>query len=87
MKQPQYQPLSVPEQYTILYAVNKGILDDVETEKIAEFKMNWFSYLKGIIPENQHKIASAQKPTEEDMKTIEDELLKFKETRFAPVEA
>ena len=83
LKQPQYQPLSVPEQYTILYAVNKGILDDVETDRIAEFKREWFINLKGIIPEIQQKLASAQKPSEEDVKTIENELKKFKETRFA----
>lgn len=85
LKQPQYQPLSVPEQYSILFAVNKGILDDVDTDKITEFKKDWFVYLKGIIPEIQQKLTSAQKLTEEETKMVENELLKFKETCFAPV--
>ncbi len=82
LKQPQYEPLSVQEQYTILFAVNKGILDDVETDRIAEFKKEWFAYLKTTLHEIQQKLASAQKPTEEDNKAIENELLKFKESRF-----
>jgi len=86
LKQPQYEPLSVPEQYTILFAVNKGILDDIGTENIFEFKKEWFSYLKTILPDIQQKISSAQKINDEDMKAIETELLRFKESRFSNVD-
>ena len=87
LKQPQYEPLSVPEQYTILYAVNSGILDDVETDRIADFKKEWFAYLKTTLQEVQEKLRTAQKPTEDDIKAIKDELVKFKESRFAQIEA
>ena len=33
LKQPQYNPLSVAEQITILFAANEGILDDVRSEE------------------------------------------------------
>lgn len=85
LKQPQYAPLSVPEQYTILYAVNKGILDDVETNKIIDFKKEWFAYLKTILINEQERLISAQKPSEEDIKAINDELNKFKQSFFAKV--
>ena len=42
LKQPQYNPLSVAEQVSILFAANEGILDDVATSDIARFKKEWF---------------------------------------------
>ena len=44
LKQPQYNPLSVAEQVSILFAANEGILDDVENPKISKFKKEWFVY-------------------------------------------
>jgi F-type H+-transporting ATPase subunit alpha len=35
LKQPQYQPLSVPEQIAALLAANEGLLDDVPLDDIA----------------------------------------------------
>jgi len=44
LKQPQYNPLSVAEQVSILFAANEGLLDDVENGKIALFKKEWCKY-------------------------------------------
>src|SRR3989339_366277 len=38
LKQPQYDPLSVAQEYTILFAVNRGLLDSVDNNAIAKFK-------------------------------------------------
>ena len=38
LKQNQFQPLSVPEQIAILFAVNEGVLDDVPLSHIAELE-------------------------------------------------
>ena len=40
LKQLQYNPLSVAEQVSILFAANEGILDDVENTNIQKFKNN-----------------------------------------------
>ena len=47
LKQPQYAPLSVSEQVSILFAANEGLLDDVANSDIARFKKDLFAYLKG----------------------------------------
>ncbi len=36
LKQPQYQPISVPEQIAVLTAVNEGLFDDLEIDDIAD---------------------------------------------------
>lgn len=38
MKQKQYQPLTIAEMATSLYAANEGYLDDVEVDKIGDFE-------------------------------------------------
>ena len=37
LKQPQYRPVSLPNEIVILYAVNNGFLDDVAVKDVAAF--------------------------------------------------
>lgn len=83
LKQPQYDPLSVAEQYTILYAVNNGYLDDVDSERITEFKNKWFNYLKSAICDVTGKLNKGEKLDEEDIDKVKEELTRFKDTMFA----
>ena len=46
MKQPQYQPMSVAEMAISLYAVNEGMLDDVEVNKVVDFEAAMQAYVK-----------------------------------------
>lgn len=85
LKQPQYQPLSVAEQYTILYAVNNGHLDNIDTDRIQEFKKGWFDYMKSNICEIQNKLNAGQKMEDADIEALKAELVKFKDTMFAAV--
>jgi len=87
LKQPQYEPLSVAQQYTILYAVNNGHLDNVDTDRIQEFKQEWFNYLKSNLMEIQNKLNLGEKLDDEDINAIKAELVKFKDTMFAGAEA
>jgi F-type H+/Na+-transporting ATPase subunit alpha len=45
MKQKQYQPLSIAEMATSLYAANSGYLDDVDVDKIVAFEAALHAYL------------------------------------------
>ena len=45
LKQPQYAPISLANEVTILYAVTNGYLDDVPVEKVAEFEQS-FHYIR-----------------------------------------
>lgn len=46
MKQKQYEPLSVAEMGTILFAVDKGYLDGIPLNKIADFEHGLLTYLR-----------------------------------------
>lgn len=83
LKQPQYEPLTVGEQVSIIYAGDKGLLDDVDNSKIAQFKEEWFKYFAS---NNADLKASLDKGTPLDEKTNEElanSLVKFKDNLFA----
>ena len=44
LKQPQYSPIAVENQVVGLYALTKGILDDIPVEKIKEFEAGLIEY-------------------------------------------
>ncbi len=45
LKQKQYAPLSVAEMAVLLFAVDKGYLDDVELNKIVTFSEGLLAYM------------------------------------------
>jgi F-type H+-transporting ATPase subunit alpha len=46
LKQPQYQPLTLAQQVSILYAGTHGHLDDVPVEKVADFERAFHEYMR-----------------------------------------
>lgn len=76
LKQPQYKPLSVAEQISILYAANEGILDDVED--IQTFKKDWFDYFSANLSELAKKLNEGGGLADEDKTALNSALLKFK---------
>jgi F-type H+/Na+-transporting ATPase subunit alpha len=51
LKQPQYSPLSVPEQVALVYAGLNGYLDDIEVKKVTGYTAALKDYLKNSKPE------------------------------------
>jgi F-type H+-transporting ATPase subunit alpha len=45
LKQPQYQPVAMEKQVVILYAVNNGLLNDIEVEKLGQFEKDFYDYM------------------------------------------
>ncbi len=45
LKQDQYQPMPVENQIAVIYAVSKGLTDDIEVGKIRVFEKGFLSYL------------------------------------------
>lgn len=45
LKQDQYQPMPVENQIAVIYAVSKGLTDDIGVDKIREFEKGFLSYL------------------------------------------
>lgn len=80
LKQLQYQPLSVAEQVSILFAANEGILDDVDNNKIQKFKKDWFIYLNANMTELSQRLNDGSALSDEDKADLRSALNKFKET-------
>ena len=81
LKQPQYSPLSVAQQVSILFAANEGLLDDVENSKIKDFKLGWFDYFDSNMTELSQKLNDGDKLSDED-KTLLTEKLNHYKTNF-----
>ena len=46
LKQPQFQPLPVSKQASILFIVTEGLLDDVAVEHISEFETHFYAHVE-----------------------------------------
>jgi F-type H+/Na+-transporting ATPase subunit alpha len=82
LKQPQYQPLLLSQQVSIIYAANRGVLDDVDNKSIARFKSEWFNYLSTQAKEVEEKLQTGDKLSPEDETKLYDHLVKFKTNFF-----
>ncbi len=80
MKQPQYSPLSVPEQALTLFSVNSGYYDDVPVEKALAFEAALRQFMKGKYPQIMDKIASTFDLTADDEKALRAAIEDFKKT-------
>jgi F-type H+-transporting ATPase subunit alpha len=78
IKQPQYKPLSVAEQVSILYAANEGYLDDVENKDINKFKTDWFNYFNANMQELAERLNNKSALTDEDKAELKEQLKNFK---------
>lgn len=78
LKQPQYQPLSVAEQVSILFAANEGLLDEVDNKNIITFKKDWFDYYNANMPELVEKLNQGGALADEDKESLKNALTKFK---------
>jgi F-type H+-transporting ATPase subunit alpha len=50
LKQPQYQPLSMPKQVTILFAGTRGFLDQFSTDKVAKYEAGLYTFIEERYP-------------------------------------
>ncbi len=78
LKQPQYQPLSVAQQVSILFAANEGILDNVDNKDIQIFKKDWFDYFNANLASLAEKLNDGAALSDEDIEALKNALLKFK---------
>ena len=80
LKQPQYNPLSVAEQVSILFAANEGLLDDIANNNITKFKKEWFIYLNANLAELVERLNNGSALTEDDKKLLKESIEAFKKT-------
>ena len=80
LKQPQYQPLSVAEQVSILYVADCGLIDDVANKAIPSLKANWFNYFNVNMPELVQKLNDGNALSDEDKEQLKNKFIEFKAT-------
>ena len=82
LKQPQYSPLSVAQQVSVLFAANEGILDDVQNTKIARFNKQWIEYFDSNLSELSTRLNAGSALSDEDKALLKEHLEKFKSSVF-----
>ena len=80
LKQPQYRPLSVAQQVTILFAANEGFLDEIDNKKISDFKTGWFEYFEANMPELNTRLNAGEKLSDEDQQSLRSSLESYIKT-------
>ena len=80
LKQPQYKPLSVSQQVSILFAANEGYLDDVDNKDIQKFKEAWFEFFEANLPEMSKRLNEGSALTDEDKAELKKSIETYKTT-------
>ena len=72
LKQPQYQPMSVWEQFVSIHAVTGGMFDDVPVSKIKEAQSALLTYLWKNSKDAMRELNKGDKPSDEQLKLIDE---------------
>ncbi len=78
LKQPQYSPMSLGKQVSILFAVTNGYLDDVPVEKVIVWEENFHRFMETSHPEIEQKINEDMEITPETEETLTSAAKEFK---------
>ncbi|MDQ2853559.1 MAG: F0F1 ATP synthase subunit alpha [Chloroflexota bacterium] len=79
LKQPQYQPLPVEKQVVIIWAATNGLLDDVATNRIAEFEAGLYRHLESGYADLMPTIAREKLLSDGTIATLEKAVAEFKD--------
>ena len=94
LKQPQYQPLTMEKQVTILYAGTRGYLDALPVEVLAKYEAGLYKFIEDRFPQVFEGLKEKQEITDDLDKLLGEALTaygdEFKDTiavshHFAPV--
>mgnify|MGYP001557595986 FL=1 len=80
--QDEFSPLSVAEQVSVIFAAGKGLLDDIEDNKISDFKKEWFEYFSANNKELKEILDKGDKWDDKIIEELLESLNKFKENLF-----
>ena len=72
LKQPQYQPMSVWEQFVSIHAVTGGMFDDVPVSKIKDAQSSLLTYLWKNSKDAMRELNKGDKPSDEQLKLIDE---------------
>ena len=72
LKQPQYQPMSVWEQFVSIHAVTGGMFDEVPVAKIKDAQSSLLTYLWKNSKDAMRELNKGDKPSDEQLKLIDE---------------
>lgn len=78
LKQPQYTPMSLGKQVSILYAVTNGYLDDVPVDKVIPWEENFHIFMERNHPEIEERINKEFELTKETEEALKSAILEYK---------
>jgi F-type H+-transporting ATPase subunit alpha len=79
LKQPQYQPLTLEKQVTILYAGTKGYLDKYPLEVLGKYEAGLYPFIESKYPQIFTELAEKKKITDDLDKTMAKALSAYDE--------
>ena len=74
LKQPQYKPLTVAQQVTILFAANEGFLDEIDNKKVQDYKAGWFEFFSANMAELEDRLNAGEKLSDDDIESLKAQL-------------
>ncbi len=79
LKQPQYAPMPLEKEVTILYAVINGYLDDVPVERVRAFEDGFHRFMETSHPEIGERIAAEKALSDDIEEALKKAIAEFKE--------
>ncbi len=80
LKQPQYQPFSLAQEVTVLFAVNAGLIEDLPLDRCGPFQEGLLRYMSSSHPDVLESIASTGDLTPEIEAQLTEAINSFKST-------
>ena len=80
LKQPQFAPVPLEKQVTILYAAINGYLDDVPVAKVSAFETNFHRFMEANHPEIGKTVARDKEITRDTEEALKAAILEFKKS-------
>jgi len=83
VKQPQYQPLPVEKQVTILYVATTGKLDDIPTPRVKEFETQFYRFLETERPAILTELGETKAMSDEIATALDEAVDAFRQSFLA----
>ena len=80
LKQPQYEPASLEQQVSIIYAAISGFMDDVPVSNVAEFEAGFHKYMQTNHPDIVGKIAETSDLGDDVVEDLRKAIDEYKQT-------